>query len=657
MGIPTNNPSNENRPREGGIRGQIPRNQNPGNRNPNGDNLGQQGNQGQQRTRIPRNPEQGNPQSQRVPQQRPNPNSQGGQQQGQRNSPQGQQGTRIPQQRPQPQSQESGLGQRIPRQQPQIPRQPQNPSDGRTQPPVQPQRPTQPRIPVVNTFDDPNDQTFTDFSNDSSNNFNGFEEEFDEVDFPGFTEDTNNSSNQASELNDFGDVDFGDTQFGNNDFRDFSEPSQTRNSARQIHREEPPVNQQSYIEEPRQIIDPPVNVDETGQNSFLNAQKTQVEPFGGDNSKRKIKETQFDDRKNLRQKAVVVQAAILVLVTGLVGLGVKNAIFPPDSLSVDEVSAIAMNTVGLTNFPLEGGKGYVKDFMNAFLTVDTSNPESGKILSYFFNGNKEIDANDVTRFASARYGQSLISGPTIYEATALSDYSANYTVGAIVKPYTVGENDKRTYFDAKIEYFSVNVYYDKKTQQYSIPRDSPTIIPEIAFQSPNDLPKPATFGTGESDDATAQKIKPLVTEFMKAYAVSSPSDFSAIEQYIKSSDEVQLETGLNGKYEFANGDPDTAIEYIAFAQDPEKPSKEHKVQVKVKWEQVIGEGEAKESITYDSQYVMTIQKQSNDKFLVTKFAPFYFMRDDKAFAEYEKNNADKPAKEEKVVEEEVETTE
>jgi len=660
MGISTNNPSNENNPREGGIRGQIPRNLNPGDQA----SPGQQNNN--QRPRIPvRNPEIGNQEetpSQRVPQQRPIPHTQNPQNpQNQRVPQQGQQGqrpretTRIPQQRPQ--AQEGGLGQRIPRQQPQSPRIPKNLSDGRTQNPVQQQRPTtppsqeqkrpaQPRKPLINSFDSPDDQTFTDFRDESSNSqFSSFEEEFDEVEFPGFTED--NTSSETFLSNDFDEVDFGDTQFKNNEFNDFSEfdthqrgiiPAENKNSYK-----EPPVVEQ--------VIDPPVNTDETGQNSFLNEQNTKVKPFGGDSSKKKIKEEQFDDRKNIRRKAVAVQAAILVLVTGLVGLGVKNAIFPPDSLSVDEVSAIAMNTVGLTSFPLEGGKGYVKDFMNAFLTVDNSDPEKGKILSYFFNGNQEIDANDVTRFASARYGQSIISGPTIYEATALSDYSANYTVGAIVKPYTIGENDQRTYFDAKIEYFSVNVYYDENTKQYSIPRDSPTIIPEIAFKNPDNLPKPATFGTGETDDAITKQIKPLVTEFMKAYAISSSDDFSAIEQYIKSSSEVQLETGLDGKYDFANGDPSTAIEYVAFAQNPEAPSKEYKVQVKVKWEQIIGDGESKESIIYNSQYVMTIEKQSNDKFLVTKFAPFYFMRDDKAFAEYEKNNPSKPVKEEKIIKE------
>lgn len=641
MGIPTNNPSNENKPREGGIRGQIPQQHqgNPQNRN-NPAQSGQGGNIPRQG--IPRqnpNAPQGSPQGTRPPQNNQQSNQQGNPglrqaaaNQGTRiptgNNSSGEQSrqNRIPVQRPENTNQESG-GSRIPRQQPpSLPR--QKPAD----PPARPIQ--QPRVPVINTFDEPEDDTFSTIEEDFPEN-NQFNDSFDEIEFVDFEQaepiiDENNS------MDDFGLEDIGF-----------------------VEEQQPEPQQQSRIKkksnaEANRAIDKPKNVDESGQNSFIDSSNRQIEPFGGDLSKKKIKEEQFDKRVNIRRKASIVQTVIIGLVVVLVGLGVKNAVFPPDSLSVDEVAGIAAEISGLTNFPLEGGKGYVTDFMKAFLTVDSSNPDQQKILNYFFNGSETADALDVSRNTSGNYGQDIVSGPTIYEATALSDYSANYIIGAVVKPYNVLNDGKREYLDPKVEYFSVNVYYDEKNKQYSIPRDSPTVIPELAFTNPDNLPVAATFGTGEKDEAVSEEVKSLVVEFMKGYAISSDNDYSALKQYIKSTDEVDLETGLNGKYTFESNSPEDAIEYTVFANDPEVPSNEHKVIVNVQWERATGEGETKAGITYSSQYVMTIKKQG-DRFLVTKFAPFYFLRDDKAFVEFDKNreNSKTETKKEKVVEEEI----
>lgn len=356
------------------------------------------------------------------------------------------------------------------------------------------------------------------------------------------------------------------------------------------------------------------------QDVFIDEKKGKLQPFG--NRPRKIKEGTFDDRKNLRKNAVIIQSIVIGLVILLVGLGVKNAIFPPNSLTIDEVATIAINTTGTTNYPMVRGEAYAQDFMKAYLTSD--NAAASQVLGYFYNGNLAAGDND-NRNISSGFKQSVLFGPTVYSAKALSDYSASFTIGSLVKAVASDGSDVGADDEPRWMFFNVNVYYDVDTDRMYITPDSPSIIPTTDVGSIADVPAAAALGTGSSDDALATEVQPVVHGFIKAYLESSNNNYGSLEQYIISDAPSSLRTGLNNNYQFAGDSLQNAVQYAAY---PTANVNEAKILMKVSWVTSLGGSDSNVKATYSSTYVMTLEKQAS-KWLVSKFQPLLYAKDDK----------------------------
>lgn len=368
------------------------------------------------------------------------------------------------------------------------------------------------------------------------------------------------------------------------------------------------------------------DLDQKGQNVYIDKNRKTVEPFGG---KKSLKIGDIDKRKNLKQQAKMFQVVVTGLLILIVGLGAFNAVFPSQGLSEGDVSRIVQNTTRTTAFPLEGGQGFATDFMNAYLNLGSS-PSSQTILSYFYTGRMIPGGQYPNRGVDPNYGQVILAGPTVYEARYLTNEVGNYTFGALIQPV---EKKPVQQYDAQgnlievqtpvydgtgatWQFFSVNVYYDKEQKRFAISPDSPTVVPAPQVLYSVNAPAAQPIGSGKLlEDQNA--VKATVQAFMTAYQASSPTNHIKLDPLIPSNPDNSLLTGLDSKYTFKGGTVDSGMRFKAYSTTNE----EIKVHVTVDWEQSIS---LNVSTSYLSQYVMTLEPTSTG-YVVTKFAPYYYL--------------------------------
>lgn len=383
--------------------------------------------------------------------------------------------------------------------------------------------------------------------------------------------------------------------------------------------------------------------DEYGQDVFIDEEKLELKPFGSKKGKKKkTKEHDYDPRKNKRTNETIARFVFLALFLFIVGLGVKNTFFPAPALSEEEITGIVSETVDLTNYPVERGGGFAKDFVQAYLSTDAEESNTNQsVLNYFYTG--EISGEEAAatnRTMSNEYSQTVLYGPTIYESQALTDYSARYTIGAVVRASNLDPENPQN--DAKWIFMNVNVYYSEDTDSFTITPDSPAVLPNPPVGSVTDLPTELALGEETTDTEIINKVQPAVYGFLNGYKQSSTQDHSTLDQYIMSGSSTSLEQGLNNEYEFAGGSVEDGTEYIVYS-DPEDPGL-LKVKATVTWVS----GSENNNMNFTSTYVIFLREQSNGMYLVERFQPFYFVADEE---EMEAEAAEAASEEEATIEE------
>lgn len=358
------------------------------------------------------------------------------------------------------------------------------------------------------------------------------------------------------------------------------------------------------------------------QEEFIDKKNKKLLPFGRPEFKKKQKPSGDDDdaidpRRDLARSSKYWKWGIVGLTSLLIGLGVYQTAVPPDTLSEDEVAAVAQQAVGKTGFPIERGEAFALNFMKAYLSVQGNDTMGDRLLGYYYNGTMGGDFEPRTRSFSNDYRQRVLLGPTIYDVLPASGYSTTYIVGAVVQPENAKTKAPADGSAAKWTFYAVNMYYDKETDSVAIDPDSPSIVPAPNVLSSAEIPDPQKVGNGESDTDLRDEISSVVTGYLKGYAQSSASDHAAIDQYIIPDPPPSLLTGLDGR--FALEKPEDVAYEVYHTDDPNIV----KADLKVSWSD---KPTSKVSSSYVSSYVMTLQKQENGKYLVTKFAPkYYFM--------------------------------
>lgn len=365
------------------------------------------------------------------------------------------------------------------------------------------------------------------------------------------------------------------------------------------------------------------------QSVEIDGDKKKLMPFGS--KKKVLRVGDFDPRKDLRRNQKLTRFAVIGIFLIIMSIGFYQAVFPAKPLTEQEVYNLSLEATNYTNFPVESGRGFATDFMDAYLTVDPDSA-SADVLNYYYSGSLESasgsgSSSTSTRTATGSYNQTILSGPTVYSARGLTDTSGAYTVGALVQPQTIandGDGEAQV-GEPKWMFFNVNVYFNEASRSFAITPESPSVIPATEVMSQQDIPNSAPLGTGDASDELGEDVSSVVNGFMEGYSTTTPTDHSVLDQYIVSDPEPALTKGLSSEYTL--DDSSNALSYEAFPSD-EEDSNEVKVRVTATWvSSPDGSVENESRVQFTSTYIMTLERQGDGRYLVSKFAPEYYVAD------------------------------
>lgn len=358
---------------------------------------------------------------------------------------------------------------------------------------------------------------------------------------------------------------------------------------------------------------------------FTDKQKRKVKPFGGAKSLKKDEIGKLDTRKDRAKRAKIIQSIVVIGVILMVVLSAYRTVFPPDTVTAEEVEAIAAAAAGDIGYPLDRATGFAKSFVEAYLTSSRNNPEAVSALEYFYGGNQNLNLADEKRTIDASVKQEVINSPSVFGVTTIDANAGSFVVGAFVKTtYSEqGASEPTEQSSTDWIFFQVNVFYDAETDALAIAPDSPTLTERPTTFSSADVP--AAQSLGEQVDAEIEAdLRPTIIGFLQGYAVTSPDNSSALQQYVVRDAEPELLKGLEGRYVFQNQDnPESSVTVTTFLN----ATGEYKADVTVTWKSVIPGTDAT-GVSYTSRYVMTIVEAADGGYLVSRFVPMSYVMAD-----------------------------
>lgn len=360
------------------------------------------------------------------------------------------------------------------------------------------------------------------------------------------------------------------------------------------------------------------------EKKFIDKKKKKLIPFGGKKSKKKkIKTSDFDERKNVLSQTKIIRFLVMLVLLFLFAFGIKNTFFPSHVYTDEQIRGFAREGAGQTLFPRERGEAFVTDFMTAFLTFDRTRPELYDVLSYYYGEEDfgQVGQARMTMAVKPDSKQHIIIGPSVFQVDLLSDTSALYKVSAYVSNID-GAEVVGTESAGRWVSFSVNVYHDVETDSLAITPDSPSVIPTYAVSKQADVPNRLPLGNGTINEEIMPALNPTINGFVQAYAEASVASHESILQYISDKSDIKLYDGFGGSVTL-NGSPDTAIRKTIYNGDDGI----FRVDVEVDWVDAVANGGEENQVTYVGRYIMRVQPEGNGKYSVSSFVPYTYFAD------------------------------
>lgn len=352
---------------------------------------------------------------------------------------------------------------------------------------------------------------------------------------------------------------------------------------------------------------------------FIDKKNKRIIPFGGNKSRRNVKSSEMDTRKNILAQTKITRLFILLGLLIMFVVGLKNTFLPNHVFTKQQIKQIAKEGVGETDFPSQRGEAFVKDFMELYLTLDKQQPEIKQMLAYFYGDNvfSDLSPQKLNMWTGPMVKQHIIIGPTIFGVEPLTDYSSLYKVSAYVSN-TDGEGVSGNHTNGRWLSFAVNVYHDAKTDGLAITPDSPSLIPTPQVAKQSEVPPRMPFGNGQVNTKIGPALNPTVNGFVEAYAKSSVTSHEAILQYISDKNDINLYSGFGGTVEL-NGTPDAAIKKIIYDGNDGI----YRVDLTVDWvDKIATQGDNR--VEYTAKYVMRVISEGEGKYTVSSFVPYTF---------------------------------
>lgn len=358
------------------------------------------------------------------------------------------------------------------------------------------------------------------------------------------------------------------------------------------------------------------DLEKENEDKFIDKKNKRLLPFGGKKSKRKVTSSDFDDRKNILAKTKILRTIVMFFMIVIVLIGLRNTFFPNHIYTSDQIKQFAREGAGQTGFPSERGKAFVEHFMEAYLTLDRSDPDLLEVLSYYYGVDKSarLDTARLNIVVGRNVKQKILVQPKVYEINLLTPYSTQYKVSTYVSS-TDGETELSK---GRWLSFVVNVYYDAETNSLAITRDSPTIIPAYRIAQESVIPPRMPLGNGNVNQDIAPALNPTINGFVEAYAKSSIESHESILQYIDDKNDIDLYDGFGGAVKLKDT-PANSIQRVIYDSDDGI----YRADLTIDWVDTRATGEDG-SITYRSRYIMRIKPIGDGKYAVSSFVPFNY---------------------------------
>lgn len=373
------------------------------------------------------------------------------------------------------------------------------------------------------------------------------------------------------------------------------------------------------------IVDPQVEIEEietteehledtdiTGK--FVDKENKKVLPFGGN----KIKTRNFDERKNKKVGLIIIRLVVMSLFVGMFGLGIYNTFFKMER-SDEEIEKLVLQRMGDTGFPLDRGQAFAEEFLHYYLNFNKEDIANQRMLAQYYTGDSKGSVSSLNVSMPILNKQRPIQMPITFERATPTSYLGVYKMSVLVTDengnYLTADNNLSAHWLS----FQINVYYDVETKQMTIHPDSPTSIPTYAITNNANLPAEAKLGNGKTSDSMISTLTPTVEGFIKAYLNSSTTNHNEVIQYIPDEKPIDLISGYGGTMKIADG---SNIQFKVYqTNNPD----EWKVDVRVNLQDTIVV-DPTNTATYKNRYVMTVVKTPGNKYLVTKFSPYVYIK-------------------------------
>lgn len=364
---------------------------------------------------------------------------------------------------------------------------------------------------------------------------------------------------------------------------------------------------------------------EPDEEEYIDYEEEQIVPLGGEKTKKSLRAKDVDKRVNQKTITLVIRGFAFLVIGVLLILGVKNTFFPERNYTKEQVEGIALNAVGDTGFPINNGRSFATEFLKFYLSVDSSDPQS------FAANNKRLAAfyglsNSTTVIrTNSKYGdkvkQQILTGPFTVQEFSISPNLARYDLNVLVTDKDGNSNDEKGNSTAEWLTFSINVYYNEENKTFHIHNSSPTLVPNYNIGKSDSLPPEDVVGNGTKiKDELVKEFDPTIIGFIKAYGESSLENHSMIVQYVPRNPSTELISGFAGKFNIKNNND---VVYGIYETD--NPN-EWKVSMTVNWRDTSSTNSDNE-ISHKGKYIMTINRNSEDLFTVSKFVPYTYTID------------------------------
>lgn len=359
---------------------------------------------------------------------------------------------------------------------------------------------------------------------------------------------------------------------------------------------------------------------------YIDKKKKKIIPFGGNKSRPKKDKKfhgaqRYDERKDLSPFVKWIRFLTMIFCMIVIGLGIKNTFFQhiPNS---DEIAAIAANVSGDTSYPKVRAQALAEQFASAYLEIDGGN-QNNTSLNYFYTGSNSTNGDNSsqnTPTVGTSTNQKVVIQPKTFDVAVANGTSATFFEAAEVTNLegktTNSTGDNLT----KWVGLAINILYDKSNDSLKISQDSPSLIPTYKITSDSSTQSATpNLGTGQSaDDSVFSAMSPTLKGFLTAYANSTSTNHSQVDQYVKNNDNT-VYSGFGGQAKLAV--TSSGFTGTVYPVSSSKTNNTWKVDMQLAWSDTGNSGN--HSVSYNGRYILTVIK-INGKYFVQKINPYTY---------------------------------